>query len=168
MTSDDKTTAARRPRTWPKVLLALSLAMNLAVIGAILGAHFRDGRDARRFPPPDRMQTRDSGFGPYLDALPRDARMRIGTALRDRDAPIEADRAVLGREFDQMLTALRAQPYDPGVLAAVLEGQRARVAARVDAAREIMLAEIAAMTPDERATFADRLEARIDRKRGPH
>ena len=72
MAREDKTEAPRRPRTWPRVLLALSLAMNLAVIGAILGAHVRDGRDARHFPPPDRLQARDSGFAPYLDALPRD------------------------------------------------------------------------------------------------
>lgn len=168
MTSDDKTKAARSPRTWPKVLLALSLAMNLAVIGAVLGAHYRDGRDARRFPPPARIEARDSGFGPYLDALPRDVRVRIGMALRDRGVALGVDRATLGREFDRMLAALRADPYDPDALAAVLEGQRSRVAARVDEARHVMLAEIAAMTPEERAAFANRLESRIDRGRRPH
>ena len=168
MTSEVTTKVPRRPRTWPKVLLALSLAMNLAVIGAVLGAHFRDGRDARRFPPTERMQARDNGFGPYLDALPRDVRVRIGMALRDRDQPMPPDRETLAQEFDRMLEVLRADPYDASALEALLEGQQTRVAARIEAGRQIMLAEIAAMSPEARAGFADRLEARIDRGRPPH
>ncbi len=163
MTSEDKTKAARRPKTWPKVLLALSLAMNLAVIGAILGAHFRDGRDMRRFPPSERMQARDIGFGLYLDALPRDSRVRIGMALRERGAAARPDRETLAQEFDRMLAALRARPYDPAVLEALLDEQQARAAARAGQGRSILLAEIAAMSPEDRAAFADGLAARVDR-----
>jgi len=163
MSADQPETAmtpapAARPRTWPKVLLAVSLTMNLLVIGLIAGAHFRDGRDMAAFPPPDRNALRDAGVGPFFDALPRDSRGRMGQALRNGPGGgLGPDRAALAADLQAVQAALRADPYDPAALSAVLDAQQARVQARVDAGRAALLAEIARMTPAERAAFADRL-----------
>ena len=161
---------AARPKRWPKVLLALSLTLNLAVIGMVLGAHYRDGRDAMRFPPPERTALRDTGVGPFFDAMSREQRGRMGQALRDRAGGVGPDRAALAEDLRAMVSAIKAEPYDPAALEAVMAAQQARVMQRVDAGRGVLLAEIAAMSPAERAAFADRLETGFGRamERLPH
>jgi uncharacterized membrane protein len=160
MTTDETrmTQPAPRPKRWPKVLLALSLTLNLAVLGAVAGAHLRDTRDVSRFPPAERSTLRDAGVGPFFDALPREMRTRMGERLRERAGGLGPDRTALAEDFRAMLAALRAEPYDPARLAAVLADQQQRLQARVEAGRAVLLEEIAAMTPRERADFADRLE----------
>lgn len=152
-----------RRRRWPTVLLAVSLTLNLLVLGLVAGAFFRDERDARAFPPPDRSVMRTTGFGPFFDAMPRDARNRLGEALRDRDGHFEPDRAALVGELRAMIATLRADPFDPDALAALLTAQHDRVNARIVAGRSILLEQVAAMSPDERRDFADQLEGRFSR-----
>lgn len=144
-------------RRWPKVLLTLSLMANLAVVGVIAGAHVRDDRDDRRLPPTDRSAMRDIGIGPLIDAMPREARSRAGDQLRARGNGWRMDRGALEAEFNQMVDVLKAEPYDPAALEALLAAQHARVTARVEAGRAILLEQIAAMDAEERALFADRL-----------
>lgn len=161
----------RQPRRWPKVLLALSLTANLAVLGAVVGAHLRDGHDMGMMPPADRSMLRDTGVGPFFEALPRDVRARMGQALRARTGGLGPDRAALAQDFREMMAALRADPYDPARLETVLTAQQQRIQARVDADRAVLLDEIAAMNPADRAAFADRLEMgfrhAMDRAPGP-
>lgn len=155
--------AGAKSRRWPKVLLTLSLMANLAVVGVIAGAHFRDDRDVRRLPPPDRSAMRDIGIGPLIDAMPRAARARAGAQLRAQGDGWRMDRASLQAEFDRMVTVLKAEPYDPAALEALLSAQHDRVTTRVEAGRAIMLEQIAAMSPEERTEFADRLARGLSR-----
>lgn len=150
-------------RRWPTVLLALSLTLNFAVIGLIAGAHFRDESDARRFPPPDRNVMRASGFGPFFDAMPREARNRMGAALSGRDGKFAPNHAMLAAELRDMLAALRTEPFEPGALEAVLAAQHARASARIEAGRVILVEQIATMSPAERRDFADQIEGRFAR-----
>lgn len=152
--------AAEAParKRWPTVLLALSLTLNLAVLGMVAGAWVRDESDTRRVPPPERSAMRDTGIGPFVDAMPRDARTRVGQALRSELGSLGPDREALATDFSNMLAALRAEPYDPSVLETVLAAQHARIEMRVSAGRKVVLDEIAAMSPEDRAVFADRLE----------
>jgi len=162
-----KTEAPNRPeprkRRWPTMLLALSLTLNLLVLGLIAGAHFRDQRDLRRFPPPDREVMRTTGFGPFFDAMPREARNRLGKALRERDGNFRPDRGVLAAELREMIVALRAQPFDPEALAALLSAQHDRIDGRIVAGRGMLLEQVALMSDAERAQFADGLERQFSR-----
>lgn len=150
-------------RRWPTVLLALSLTLNLAVLGLIAGAHFREDRDMRRFPAPDRSMMRSTGFGPFFDAMPREARNRMGAALNGREAAFASDPAVLAAELREMLMALRAEPFEAAALEAVLAAQQARASARIEAGRAVLIEQIATMSPAERRDFADQLEGRFAR-----
>lgn len=163
MSEEFPTPAAARPRHWPRVLLAVSLFFNLLVIGAIAGAHLRDGRDAGRTPPVDRAAMHGTGLVPFFEAMPREARGQIGTALRARGEAARPDRAALEAEFATILAALRAEPFERAALEAVMTAQQARVSARVEAGRGALLDVLAGMSQAERAAFADRMEQRIAR-----
>jgi len=160
---------AAKPRRWPKVLLAVSLAGNLLVLGLIAGAHFRDDRDARRFPPPDRAALRETGLAPFFDAMPRAARGRMAQDMRERVNALRPDRAALQAEFTAILTALRAEDFDPATLEATLAAQQERMATGVRTGRAVLIAQITAMSAAERAAFADALEKRFNtaREHGP-
>ncbi|GKY88604.1 periplasmic heavy metal sensor [Sinisalibacter aestuarii] len=155
--------SARPRRRWPTVLLAVSLTANLLVLGLVAGAHLRDDRDARRFPPPDRTMLSDSGFRPFFEAMPRDARNALGMALRDRGAVFAPDRDTLAAELREMLAVMRAEPYDPAALEALLTVQHDRVEARFAAGRSVLSEQIATMSPAERRAYADRIEDRFAR-----
>jgi len=154
-----------RRRLWPRVLLVVSLTLNVLVLSVIAGAHVREGRDIRdgRRPPPspDRTVLRDGGFMPFFDAMPREARDRMTAALREQEGGGMPDRAALAADLREFVAALRAEPFAPEALAAVLEAQHARVEARVVAGRTVLVEQIVAMTPAERIEFADTLEARF-------
>ena len=152
---------APRRRRWPTVLLAVSLTLNLLVLGVIAGAHFRDDRDARMSPPPDRGMLRESGFAPFFDAMPRDARRQLAESLRAGGVGFGPDRAALAAEFRLLLSTLRADPFEPTALDTVLAAQYARVAERVTAGRAALVNQVAAMSPAERTAFADELERRF-------
>jgi uncharacterized membrane protein len=155
--------AIKRPRRWPRVLLTVSLLFNLLVLGAIAGAHLRDGRDAGRMPPADRVTMHGTGFAPFFEALPREARGEIGRALRARGEPARPDRAALEAEFASILAALRAEPFERSALEAVMQAQQARVSTRVEAGRGALLDILESMSPSERAAFAERMEQRLAR-----
>lgn len=162
----DKTgNVAPEPRrsVWPRLLLVASLSLNVLVLSVVAGAHVRDGRDGRddrRAPQPDRAVLREGGFMPFFDAMPREARMRMAEAFREKGG-VRPDRAALAADFRDFVAVLRAEPFASEALAAVLEAQHDRAAARVSTGRTILVEQIAGMTPAERADFADALEKRF-------
>ncbi|HCQ66250.1 MAG TPA: hypothetical protein DIU07_14350 [Rhodobacteraceae bacterium] len=150
-----------RRSVWPRLLLVASLTLNVLVLSVVAGAHVRDGRDGRRAPPPDRAMLREGGFMPFFDAMPREARKRTAEAFREKTGGGKPDRAALAADFRGFVGALRAEPFAAEALAAVLEAQHDRAGARVSAGHTILVEQIAAMTPAERAGFADALEKRF-------
>ncbi len=149
--------AAGKPRRkWVRVIFALSLTMNLVVIGLVAGAHLGDRRD-HGFDPrgPERGTIRDLGFGPIASALPREDRRAIGKALRNEKGSFKENRAAMRRDFDAMLAALRADPYDATALNTALEGQRDRMMGVGDTARQLILERIELMSLEDRRKFAD-------------
>ncbi|MCB1338710.1 MAG: periplasmic heavy metal sensor [Maritimibacter sp.] len=156
-----KADGAARP--WPKALLAASLSVNILVAGIVLGAVLHEWREPRfPPPPPDRDISRSTGFTPFIDAMPRDARRQMEAALREHGG-MEPDREALAQELHDLLAALRGQPFDPAALDIVLLTQHQRLSSRVEAGREVLVDQVTAMTPAERAAFADALETRFQR-----
>jgi hypothetical protein len=144
--------AARRPRGL-QIALALSLMANLAVAGVVAGAVMRHDRDGMRG-----TAISDSGLGIFLDAMsPRDRRA-LGRDLVQNAPAFRQNRAALREAFDRFLAALRADPFDPQALRVAAEGQQAMLRDRQDIGRDLLIARIEAMSPAERARFADALD----------
>lgn len=141
-----------------KILLALSLALNLLFIGLIAGAAYRHGGKGGGHGP-----SLQSYGAPYMRALPREQRKVLNQAMRaDGVMPGRAERR---RFYRDVLAALRAESFDPASVGAALSKQREVVGAVQTAAQDAWLKLVAEMSPSERQTYADALEERL--KRGP-
>ena len=140
----------KRPGRGGKIVLALSLALNLAAAGVVAGALLRDG--------PPHGGGRDFGLGPLSEALTREDRKALRDAFVTRHPDLRADRREMKADFAALAVALRADPFDPAALDAVLARIAARNQALLDTGRELVAERLKAMSAEDRAAFADRLE----------
>ncbi len=137
---------------WMKVLLAVSLALNLGVLGLVGGAALRGAGDRGR---PD---VRDIGFGPFSDALSPQDRQELRRAfLRDGGNPREM-RRLMRSEVGTLLQVLRTEPLQEAELRAAFSQFQRRGQERLELGQRLLADRIIAMSPDDRARFADRLE----------
>ncbi len=142
----------KRRRGWILVALTLSLALNLAVVAAIMGAAWRHRDDGR-----GGGARGGAGHAPYIHALPREDRQAVRQTMHRRSGGHAG--------FVEMLEALRREPFDPRAAQAVLDAQRADIMTRQEAARRVWLDRVGAMSAAERSAYADRLEEVLERRR---
>ncbi|MEY8842984.1 periplasmic heavy metal sensor, partial [Cribrihabitans sp. XS_ASV171] len=103
----------RKSPLWMRLLLGVSLAVNLAVAGLAVGAVLRHGGPERDRGP------RSLGVALYR-ALPDEDRQ----ALRDAGRARYQERREAGAaDLDAMLVALRSEPFDAEAVAVLLRGQ---------------------------------------------
>ena len=133
---------------WTKFALAVSLALNLAVIGVVAGVWLHRGDVAKAVPP-------DAGRGLFgmVAVLPPDRR----AALRD-ELGSPPDRAAMAAQWAAFRTALQ----QPEVSAADLQAMLARIrtdqgemASRLEAA---LAAQLSRMSLEDRVAYVERLE----------
>lgn len=141
-----------------RIVLVVSLALNLLVAGVLLGAWFDRGphRDSR---------LREAGpMAPFVAAMDSGNRHALLGDLRggERSRGSSDFRA----RFDAMLNAIRVEPFDPMRLEDALAEQRAAAALRQEAGERLLVDRIATMNPAERTAYADRLEAAFARPHG--
>lgn len=145
---------APRPRNW---LLFGSLALNLLVAGLAVGAWVKG--------PPGMRDGRDLGFGIFDEAFRPEDRMALRDAVRERAGDLKAARGQMAQDLTAVAAALRAEPFDPAALQAALATQQEHLTARLRIGSEVIGDYLSGLGPEDRAAFAERLEARA--KRGP-
>lgn len=163
MTNPNPPTALPKSGRGVKIVLALSLALNLAVAGVFAGAAFRAHGDDGT----GRRTVRDVNFSPFTEALTRDQRRAMlgrlsqgGTGLRDMRAQMRSD-------LDDVVAALRATPFDPAAVEAAFARQGARLSTRADVGRQALVGLLLSMSDGERAAFVARLEETRARHQKP-
>ncbi|MDA7427967.1 periplasmic heavy metal sensor [Primorskyibacter aestuariivivens] len=162
----DTPTSAPEPNGRPRmsrgirIVLFLSLALNLVVVGIVAGVIFRGGPDGH---PPKHVR---DAVAPYTAALDRGERREIGRriyrSLRtegSRDALREAMRA----EYAEALTLLKADSFDADAFAAVIARQTARAADRQKIGQRELVRHLSEMTADERRAYAARVAEALER-----
>lgn len=155
------TETPKKTRRWIMPLLLVSLALNLLVIGIVVGwmASLGGGKRAEFGP------ARGLLGEPFLRALPMSERRAL---LRDiaRESPrLRESRETLRARFEAFLAALRAEPYDSASVAALLKDQRAAALRRQDIGEQFLLERLQSMTPQQRVAYADALERYLKRPR---
>ncbi|MEL6685340.1 MAG: periplasmic heavy metal sensor [Pseudomonadota bacterium] len=148
---------ARPSRLW-RIVLVVSLALNLAVVGVVVGSVV-SGR-AGDGPP----RSFDLGIGPIARALEPQEKRAVSRSLRQ-------DRSLRNLDFrgrvNDMVTALRAEPFDADALRALMADQAAAVSDIQTKAQDATLELIVAMTPERRRAFADQVAEELSRVRPP-
>jgi len=152
---NDKTPPVRPRRLW-RIVLVASLALNLAVGGIVAGSVV-SGRLGKGPP-----RSFDLGLGPIARALEPQERRAIGRNLRQNRALRDLD---LRGRVDEVIALLRAEPFDPQALEALMDQQAAEVAGFQARAQDAMLEQIIAMTPERRRAFATHLTEEMARER---
>lgn len=164
--NDPKTTALtpqKPPFRWGRLVLFVSLALNLAVVGVVGGAILgRKDHDRRN------IVARDVGFGLFNEAFSEDDRKVLSRAYAKANPNIRAEREQMRNDLKTILVALRAEPFDVAVLEQALATGAARIEARQTQGQALVLEHLAKMSVDERAEVANRLENVLTRRsRGP-
>lgn len=153
-------TEAKAPNKKLRIALAVSVALNLAVAGMAAGAYFKhggpEGRDAI---------IRDLGFGPFTDALSPEDRDALRRAFLAKVPDIRKSRNAMRQNQQDLLAALRADPFDQAQLLAVMAAQSSRTATQLGTGQDLLKDLLLGMSQDARLAFADRLEERLGRGR---
>ena len=140
---------------WMKLLLILSLTANLLVIGVIAGYELR-GEDRRGG---------DRAIGWILEMVPEERRDMAEAHFAEARAAMDAAGGERAALMDAVLAAIRAEPYQPAAVQTAMAAYGDSRSQRWQVLRERMATLLARLTPDERATFADRFEERMNRWR---
>lgn len=158
MSMEENRSALRR-RRWFRLLLGASLALNLLVLGVVIGAVLRfGGPDGARRPPPMLGAT-------LYRELPREDRRGIREAMRDRSVGRGPDRKTAALQVAQLV---RATPFDATALETLFSEHAARRAQWQTTANAVLLEQLGRMTEAERAAYADRIEDALSRPRRHH
>lgn len=143
---------------WVKIVLGLSLAANIAVLGAVAGFLLRGG-------PPRDGPVAMGYAAPYVIALPREMRRAVLDTVRaDAALPSRKERRA---RYDEMFNALKADPFDRDRVEDILMRQGTESTRIQDASRAAWLSTVAGMDVVERTAYVSRIEEILRRgKRG--
>lgn len=161
MTGDTPKTERGWP--WGRIILILSLSLNMLVAGLVAGTLLRDGPDRSS---ERRLEAADLGFGPYVAALGPEERRTLVQAARREGSGLREHRAKVRRQFEEMLTLLRAETLDVAALDRLLSEQQAALTDWQGIGQRLLVENLAQMDAAERAEYADRLD-RLLRRRAP-
>jgi uncharacterized membrane protein len=107
MTDGGPPTMQRRAPRWMWITMILSLAVNLLIVGAVLGAlwNFRYVRGfAEGGAPPQ--------FGAFVAGLPSEKRSKVDALMREQHAVLEPLRRDMREARKAAIAAVKAEPFD--------------------------------------------------------
>lgn len=133
-------------KPWVRVLLGVSLAANLLIVGLATGAALRFGGSKADRPPPP------TGVSIYL-SLPSEDRKVLRTKLREV-MPARQDRMA---EAEELSRVLATTPFDRAALEEVMRVQSGQRAQFQSAMEGVWLEHVAEMDDATRAAYAERL-----------
>lgn len=140
---------------WMRILLVLSLVVNVLILGVVIGAFARWGDGEHR----DHLRgARDLAPPPFVLAFEREERRALVRDLRGRTAGMERGREAVRTDLRAILAALRSDAFDADAVRALLAAERQRSQGRQAAGEDVFVDYLEGLSPDERRAYADRLE----------
>ncbi|WP_135501454.1 periplasmic heavy metal sensor [Roseovarius aestuariivivens] len=153
---NDRVAPPTAPR-WMRVLLVVSLAVNLLIAGGVIGAAVTGGG-------PWRGHALHGGGGPMARALSDEDRRILRSRMHGERAPDLAARQAHRDAMRDLIRLLRATPYDSGAVTVQMAQIRGHFETRMARGQALLAERLAEMTAAERAAYADRLEAALRRR----
>ena len=143
------------PNRGLKLALAVSVALNLAVAGLVGGIALHGGPGQR-----GAMMVRNMGFGPFDDALLPEDRESLRKSIQARFGDIRAARQLMQADGLAVLSALKAEPFDPAALGQALDAQADHLGERLKFGSAMIRDHLLTLPEAARLALADRLEQR--------
>ena len=143
-----------RARVWLRIVLGLSLALNLAVIGLAVGAGLRmaGGPETRRLPP-------SVGAALYR-AMPQEDRRALRERMHGGGRDARDARRV--RDMAEARAILTTEPFDAKALDALLRAEDSERRQWMDVAQAAWIERIVRMSPADRAAYVERLDEVVE------
>ena len=168
MTDAPEPMAPSRTPRWVKIVLVLSLAFNLLIVGIAAGGFAGKDRKGGHRGGPDRISVPgDLAPRAFIAAIPMEDRHDLATAFRDRVRPEEGRREELRARVQSLLVALRAEPFDPTAISVLMMEQRSAILERQEKGQAVFLEYLTDLSAEERLAFAEKLEKSIRRSQRP-
>lgn len=145
---------------WIKVVLFVSLALNLLVAGLFVGRVVSGDKRSFRAPP-----ELVAGSGPLMGALPPEARRVIIDDLRGRIDDQRQGRESRRAALDRLVALIVAEPLDRAAIEAEFAGHRARTLQIAGLGEAALLDWLEAQDAETRAAFAERITERLRERR---
>ena len=152
----------QKPRIWSRLLLGVSLALNLLVAGVIAG-----GVLSRNHGPEGRPHLRDSGMFALVVMLPKENRLELRRQLGAGEGASNGGRSVRSLLDARIVELVRGEPFQAVLFEGVLSERRSQQNRRAENAERALTAQVTSMTAEQRNKYADRLE-RWSRNRDRH
>lgn len=154
MTDPVNSGTSMQTRGWVKALLVVSLAVNLGIAGLVAGAWAggwweRDHSSGGR---------RDSGLGPLATAMRGEDWRAMRPAWMSRNPDMKRGHEQLRADYDPLLAALRAEPFDAPAMQAALATISQSNSHRLISASEVIGAYLMTLSDADRDAYARRLE----------
>ncbi len=149
--SDQTKKTVKPMRRWIKALLAVSLALNLLVIGAVGTAVYSFKSSKGPF------EARSASFSHYARALSRQDRKAIGREIRREMKSLRAQTPKRRETHQALQSALMADTYDRKTVHALIIEHHESGLKYQQIAQRLFLERLDSMTADQRREFAERL-----------
>ena len=156
----DPSPAPKRTGRAVRIALAVSLSLNLLILGAVGGLWLN------RPGPGEAPAIRMLGLGPFAIALSREGRSDMRARIEADLPALARDRVVLGQGLREVQRALLAQPFDRDAAAAALARSRRAALALQGRGHSALLDTFEAMSQEDRAQVANRLGRILHRTTG--
>lgn len=154
-----ESTAPRPMSRWLRLLLVVSLAFNLLVLGLIGGWAMKWGKHG----PHHKSRIEQLG-GPMTRALDPDDRRTIGMQMREAYRAEGGGREARHATMAALIGELRKDVFDRDAAEALMAEQRGYLTERLAMGQKLLLDHLATMDQPARAAYADRLQEGLDRR----
>lgn len=151
----------KQGKPWTRILLVVSLGINLLIAGAVVGAYVTGGGERRA----GNDGPRDNWAGPYGRALSKEDRAEMRKSFEGRRSWFRDTRRQMRGFGTEMAAAVRAEPFDPSVVKDILDRQRAVQSSVHGEGQALLIERLTDMSPDQRAAFAEKLEKGLRRNK---
>lgn len=141
---------------WPKILLIVSLAVNVIVIGLFAGHMIQ------REP---QVRGADNQINWIIKLVPETRRDATKAHFREIRDDVRATYMQRGEHLTAIAAAIKTEPFETTGLQAALQARRDGSKARQELVQTHLVELLAGFTPEERAKFAENLEGFLERLR---
>ena len=143
-----------------KIIFAISLTVNITVLGILGGAAMKFNKD----PHAGKTQLRERHIGSiYIRALSRDQKRELGRRMRELERNHKQNGGKTEAGFQEAVHILRKADFDQEKFETVIRGYAERSNQRLKIAQMTLLSHINSMNITEQSAYVDHIELVLTR-----